>query len=73
VITDIRQILDIRISSQKPVRISGFGYPNIFLDILPDFRYSNSYMWNRPKYPTFNIINTSLYNFYMGTCGYVLI
>jgi hypothetical protein len=64
---DICWILDIWISSQIPVRISDFGYPSIFLDILPDSRYSNSYMWNRPKYPSFNIINTSLYHFHMGS------
>jgi hypothetical protein len=64
--TDIRRILDIQISSWIPVWISNFGYPNIFLDILSDFGYSNSYMWNHAKYPSFNIINTSLYHFHLG-------
>jgi hypothetical protein len=63
--TDIRRISDIRISSRITVQISYFGYPDIYPDILPDFRYSDSYMWNRPKYPSFNIINISLYHFHM--------
>jgi hypothetical protein len=37
--TDIRRILDIRISSRIPVQISDFGYPDIFLDILPYFKF----------------------------------
>jgi hypothetical protein len=65
--TNIHRILDIRISCRIPVRISDFGYPDIFPYILQDFEYSVNYMWNRPKYPSFNIINTSLYHFHMGT------
>jgi hypothetical protein len=34
--TDICWITDIRISSRIPIRISDFGYPDIFPDILPD-------------------------------------
>jgi hypothetical protein len=37
--TDIRRISDIQISSRITIRISYFGYPDIYLDILPDFRF----------------------------------
>jgi hypothetical protein len=37
--TDICRISDIRISSRITVRIPYFGYPDIYLDILPDFRF----------------------------------
>jgi hypothetical protein len=34
--TDIRQISDIRISSRIPIRISDFGYPDIFPFLISD-------------------------------------
>jgi hypothetical protein len=32
-----------------------------------------NYMWNHSKYPSFNIINTSIYYFRVETWGYILI
>jgi hypothetical protein len=43
---DIRRISNIRISSWIPFRILDFGYPNIFLDTLLYFEYSDSYTWS---------------------------
>jgi hypothetical protein len=38
-----------------------------------NFHLLRSYTWNHSNYPSFNIFNTSIYHFYLGTWGYLLI